>query len=32
MSSGERWMYRVIAVMLFVFWLLLVAFHFPTDG
>jgi hypothetical protein len=32
MSAGEKWMYRVIALSLFILFLLLMAFHQPTDG
>lgn len=32
MSAVERWMYRIIALSLFVMLILLIAFHFPTDG
>jgi hypothetical protein len=32
MSSGEKWMYRVIALALFIFVLLMMAFHQPSGG
>jgi hypothetical protein len=32
MSTGERWMYRVIALSLFVLFVLIVIQHKPTGG
>jgi hypothetical protein len=32
MSAAEKWMYRVIALSLFILLVLMMAFHVPTDG